>query len=168
MRSVLITALSLFATLAAVGQVSAAPSSDDALEARSPFPSPALEARAPEPSNKKRSPITKRSKQLTMTPSQQFSQQLCPFGMSVCPIASAAGVSTTAPSSLLGWITEGFECVDFEEDLTSCGGCGSMDVRRDCTAIPGAFGVSCIANACHIDSCKTGFSLSADGKACVN
>lgn len=51
----------------------------------------------------------------------EASAHLCPESMTVCPITG------TAPSTLSGWIQEGYECVDTQEDLTSCGGCSTLD-----------------------------------------
>ena len=90
------------------------------IEARAPTPS--LAARAPAPSARS---VAKRAlKQKPLTPEEAMSQHLCPSPMRACPIDSQS-----SPKTLLDWIQEGFECVDPQEDLTSCGGCGSIDVR---------------------------------------
>ncbi|THH29050.1 hypothetical protein EUX98_g5135 [Antrodiella citrinella] len=164
MRSTLYTALSLL-SLAIFAQASALP--DASVVALSSSPSPALEARAPQPSNAKRSPHSKR-KQTPLSPEEQMSRHLCPLGMNVCPIPlENLNTVPLIPTTLLKWIEEGFECVDLQEDLTSCGGCGSVNASHDCTTIPNALGVSCIAGVCHVDTCKSGFTLAADGKTCV-
>ncbi|KAI0076062.1 hypothetical protein K474DRAFT_1675880 [Panus rudis PR-1116 ss-1] len=161
MRASIYSALSLVA-LFTVGQVSALPSPDASVEARNASPSPALQARSPAPSGayKKRS-MTKRQ-QRPLSPVEELSRQLCPFGMSVCPISSSS-----SPSTLLGWIHDGYECVYHDSDLNSCGGCGTVNVSHDCTTIPNAVGVSCVSGQCRVDSCKSGFTLAEDGKTCV-
>lgn len=130
MRSSVYAALSLL-SFAALVSASALPNPSPAIVARSPIPSPALEARSPQPSYSKRAPHVKR-KQILLSPEEEMSRHLCPFGMSVCPIPSESGVigtSPTTPTTLLKWIEDGFECADMDNDLTSCGGCGSIDVR---------------------------------------
>ncbi|PCH34270.1 hypothetical protein WOLCODRAFT_135598 [Wolfiporia cocos MD-104 SS10] len=170
MRSFIFAALGV--AIAVLPSPAAALPSDSVLSARNPSPavpvvprapgpSPAWrrhEARAPVPSNYKRS----KREQLPIAPVQDISQQLCPLSMSVCPL------SASKPGSLSEWIEQGFECVDLTEDLTSCGGCGSLDTQYDCTAIPGALGVSCQASNCRVHSCKSGFTLAPDGKTCVS
>ncbi|KAH8094724.1 hypothetical protein BXZ70DRAFT_1010014 [Cristinia sonorae] len=169
MRTILFATLSLSASLALL-QVSALPSPSPALIARDGSPTPVtLEARSPQPSNAKRGP--RKRNQIPLSPEEQMSRHLCPSGMSVCPITSdsdlAANIIPFVPTTLLKWIEEGFECADFGSDLTSCGGCGSVNVRYDCTAVPNALGVSCVEGACRVHSCKAGFHLAADGKTCV-
>ncbi|KAI0931626.1 hypothetical protein AcW2_000472 [Taiwanofungus camphoratus] len=173
MRTVLFSAVG-FAVLAVLSSPAAARPSDSALNARNanpvaaraPAPSAARrhEARAPVPSNYKRS----MHEQQAITPVGDISQQLCPLSMAACPISSISGTLASSPVSLSEWIEQGFECVDFSEDLTSCGGCGSVDAQYDCTAVPNALHVSCNVGSCRVDSCKPGYSLAPDGKTCVS
>ncbi|TCD63343.1 hypothetical protein EIP91_005644 [Steccherinum ochraceum] len=142
------------------------------LVARSPHPSPypILEARAPSPSSylTKRGPREKR-KQTLLSPQEQLNRKLCPQGMAVCPILpQSAALRMSAPMSttLMKWMEEGYECTDFE-DFFSCGGCGTVDIKHDCTMIPNALGVSCEQGSCRVYSCKSGFHLADDGKTCV-
>ncbi|KAG8903498.1 hypothetical protein FRB99_003212 [Tulasnella sp. 403] len=66
----------------------------------------------------------------------------------------------------------GFECVNVQSDAESCGGCidvdakGNADKGRDCTALPGVNVVYCVDGGCQIESCRKGFTLSADAKSC--
>jgi len=165
MRSTLYAALSLL-SLVALAHASVLP--DVVIVARSPSPSHTLEARAPQPSVTKRGPRVKR-KQIPLSPEEEMSHHLCPLGMSVCPMPSESSALTTrpVPTTLLQWIQEGFECADLDYDLTSCGGCGSVNARHDCTTIPNALGVSCMEGACRVETCKPGFTLAAGGRTCV-
>jgi len=97
-----------------------------------------------------------------ITAEENVSSQLCPLSMSACPITAST------PSSLSEWIEQGFECVEFSEDLTSCGGCGIIDAQYDCTAIPGALGVACDMGSCRVHTCRPGYSLAPDGMTCVS
>jgi len=184
MRSFLFSAIGL-AVIAILSAPVAALPSDKALNARN---SPSLVARAPGPSLAARAPspsaASKRHDARSPSPSSSFkkrstseqhpvatlsdiSRHLCPSKMSVCPIASSSGAPASIPATVSEWIEEGFECVDFDADLTSCGGCGSVDAKYDCTAVPGALGVSCVAGGCRVDSCKAGYVLATDNATCV-
>ncbi|PLW46569.1 hypothetical protein PCASD_07385 [Puccinia coronata f. sp. avenae] len=68
----------------------------------------------------------------------------CPAGLSACPVSSA-GYST------------GFECLDVQQEVTSCGGCSSTGQGVDCTAIKGASSTGCAQGKCTIFSCKPGY-----------
>jgi len=64
------------------------------------------------------------------------------------------------------------ECVDVMNDLWSCGGCelssfADEQVGIDCTVIPNVAGVSCLAGACKVESCRRGFQLDEDEISCV-
>lgn len=122
-----ISTLALLA-VAAVNPVVARPGGEPSLVARAP--SPSLVARAPSPSLAARAPapsgsFTKRAlRQKPLSPEEAVAQQLCPGTMRACPIDAQS-----SPATLLEWIQEGFECVDPQEDLTSCGGCGTTDIK---------------------------------------
>ena len=62
--------------------------------------------------------------------------QLCPKGLSACPIA--------VPSGLTG----DYECLDTAHELESCGGCASTGEGQDCTAIRGIWNVGCVQGRC--------------------
>jgi len=57
----------------------------------------------------------------------------------------------------------GWECVNTQADLESCGGCARPTeggrVGVDCTAIVGANGVACVDGSCQVASCLRGFKL---------
>ncbi|EMD42250.1 hypothetical protein CERSUDRAFT_110777 [Gelatoporia subvermispora B] len=195
MRSSLFSAVGLaLLTLFSAASPGAALPNDSALKARSGpslvarAPGPSLAARAPGPSLAARAPVpsagTKRHDARAPVPSSGFkkrstleqqpiasigdiSRHLCPSKMSVCPITHSPDASTSTPTTILEWIEDGFECVDFDADLTSCGGCGSFDAKYDCTTVPGALGVSCVAGGCRVDSCKSGYVPASDNKSCV-
>ncbi|GJE89558.1 hypothetical protein PsYK624_056610 [Phanerochaete sordida] len=159
------TLLYVFTLLAAASPIAALPSSDATHVARN---APSLQARSPSPSLAARSPapsgsLKKRAlRQKPLTPEQAIWKHLCPMSMRACPIDAAS-----APTTLTEWIRDGFECVDTTEDLTSCGGCGGVDVKYDCTAISGSDAVSCTRGECRVDSCQEGYTLSLDSKSCI-
>jgi len=41
-----------------------------------------------------------------------------------------------------------YECIDFANELESCGGCASAGEGQDCSAIPNAVSVGCEAGSC--------------------
>jgi hypothetical protein len=57
-----------------------------------------------------------------------FSSELCPDTLSVCPVAPA-GSLTSKPKSVQELNSIGFECVDFKTDLGFCGGCSAYKAR---------------------------------------
>ncbi|KAJ3473835.1 hypothetical protein NLI96_g12799 [Meripilus lineatus] len=140
MRSVLCIVLSVFLFLL---PVSAYPGYGQDIDARAdevvdyhwPKPSGTHHwKREPYPSPKPGHPheYKKRAEQETVvTPPHDgdFSRDLCPYGMTACPINAVQGHTCSKPTSLLDWIREGFECTDVQVDLNSCGGCGSVDRR---------------------------------------
>ncbi|KAG0702734.1 hypothetical protein DFH29DRAFT_999120 [Suillus ampliporus] len=88
----------------------------------------------------------------------------CLNGLAACPVLSTPG---QFPRTFVEWEAIGFECVDFTADLGSCGGCSSLDpIEHDCTKIPHAQGVACVAGECQISSCQPGYSLQIDGQGC--
>ncbi|KAK7695107.1 hypothetical protein QCA50_002297 [Cerrena zonata] len=133
-----------------------------AYEARSPIPSRALEARAPKPSRAFDRRSTLEEEQIAMSEEEMISNALCPYALTACP-----NNPNSRPTSIESWLREGFECVDVQSDLNSCGGCATVSESRDCTTIPNAVGVSCIAGSCRIDSCQSGFVQSINGTSCV-
>ncbi|GJJ09672.1 hypothetical protein Clacol_003896 [Clathrus columnatus] len=58
----------------------------------------------------------------------------CPNNYEACPIPGLTGMY--------------LECLDTTAELTSCGGCTSMDEGQDCTMIEGAWNVGCEAGSC--------------------
>ncbi|KAK4054891.1 hypothetical protein OIV83_000815 [Microbotryomycetes sp. JL201] len=103
---------------------------------------------------------------------------LCPAGERACPIAGSKSFlkarstdfhefrltnTAAAPSFPSG----GFECLDTQYSIESCGGCASMGEGRNCLEISFVNGVGCDAGKCTIFSCQVGFKLSKDGTACI-
>ncbi|TFK56868.1 hypothetical protein OE88DRAFT_1640692 [Heliocybe sulcata] len=152
------------------------------IEARAPQPSkrapaPAPSKRAPEPQPSKRAPQPQPSKRAPEPqPSKRsmveqiaiynedLSAKFCPAPSKACPI----GRVSKMPETLAEWDGVEFECVGFNVDLKACGGCGTVDVSHDCTAIPNALAVACVQGGCQVSSCKPGFtpSLTAPG-SCI-
>ncbi|KAI0633385.1 hypothetical protein C8Q77DRAFT_1259496 [Trametes polyzona] len=96
-------------------------------------------------------------------------RRACPAGHQSCPVYG----STLRRRGYL----KGYECVDVQNDLESCGGCVAHDSPfgertagggRDCSAIPNADGVRCVDGACVIAKCEHGYVLSPDGENCVD
>lgn len=158
-------------------------SNTDVLPARAP--SPVVEARAPAPEPSGSRLLTRglrKRKQRVMSEEDIISDHLCPQPLRVCPLSGES-----RPSTMAEWIDEGFECVNHEEDLYSCGGCSTVDEqyvffshfsqgshtcsrccgRHDCTKIEGALNVACTRGSCRVDSCTTGYTRSLDGKSCI-
>ncbi|EGO00780.1 hypothetical protein SERLA73DRAFT_178714 [Serpula lacrymans var. lacrymans S7.3] len=97
-----------------------------------------------------------------------LSPLLCPASMNACPVASTSlPAANTMPTTLAEWADIDVECVDFTVDLHSCGGCSAVDAMHDCSSISGASGVSCIVGQCYVSSCRSGYTLTADNKACI-
>lgn len=72
----------------------------------------------------------------------------CPHNEIACPMKSG-----------------GFECLDPEVTLDSCGGCASLGTGLDCRNITGTEEVGCNAGICVVLTCQKGFKL-LDG-SCV-
>jgi len=81
--------------------------------------------------------------------------QLCPLGLTACPITSLSGPLTD------------FECLDITNELESCGGCASIGQGEDCTAIRGAWNVGCEQGRCAVYTCAPGFKRARDGGSCL-
>ncbi|KAI5477361.1 hypothetical protein MNV49_006426 [Pseudohyphozyma bogoriensis] len=82
-------------------------------------------------------------RQATARMSRRRETRLCPEGFEAC--ASKVG----------------FECVNINEDLESCGGCPGTAESVDCTALSGVSSVACTAGACIVSGCDIGFELIA-------
>ncbi|GAA5853437.1 hypothetical protein JCM5353_006968 [Sporobolomyces roseus] len=61
----------------------------------------------------------------------------------------------------------GYECINVQEALDSCGGCASTGEGRDCTKIRGAVGVTCAESRCKVSYCRPGWKVAMSGEACV-
>ncbi|TBU46257.1 hypothetical protein BD309DRAFT_858489 [Dichomitus squalens] len=95
-------------------------------------------------------------------------RDVCPRGTRSCPLYGAA-------SGGRGFL-RGYECVDVQNALESCGGCAlnespfgepSADGGRDCSAIPFADDVGCRKGRCVVEKCRDGYVPTADRGSCV-
>lgn len=87
--------------------------------------------------------------------SLQWDATICPKGLTTCPIFAN------------GLATGDSECVDTYSDLTSCGGCASLNTGKDCSKIPYATLASCHGGECVVEECSSGYSVSDDETSCV-
>lgn len=150
-----------------------------------------LQPRAPQPS--RRMGATKRSKKIEPLKKKDYSSFLCPGGSVACPIpgdeVSPSSVEALEKSlnSLADWFKVGFECVELETELNSCGGClalGSGYVEfivyfmcfyshnafynsQDCALIENARTTGCESGSCQVYSCFDGYVVSPDRTSCV-
>ncbi|TNY22368.1 antifreeze glycopeptide AFGP poly protein [Rhodotorula diobovata] len=79
-----------------------------------------------------------------------FKRRACPMSHTACAIEGA----------------KGFECVDTASNLEQCGACAS-EGGVDCTSLPGAEAVGCVAGTCEIWSCADGYQFDSATSACV-
>lgn len=61
-------------------------------------------------------------------------------------------------------IDGGYECLDLEVEVASCGGCVSKNEGENCLLIKGADGVGCLKGKCVVLSVKEGFTLGENGR----
>ncbi|PLW46602.1 hypothetical protein PCANC_06132 [Puccinia coronata f. sp. avenae] len=87
--------------------------------------------------------------------SQNSGKEQCPTGLSACPISSGLGASSS------------FECIDVQQEVTSCGGCSTTGKGVDCTTLKGVASSGCSDGQCKIFSCKTGYQYSATHNVCI-
>ncbi|PLW17664.1 hypothetical protein PCANC_10897 [Puccinia coronata f. sp. avenae] len=87
--------------------------------------------------------------------SQNSDKEQCPTGLSACPISSGLGASSS------------FECIDVQQEVTSCGGCATTGKGVDCTTLKGVASSGCSDGQCKIFSCKTGYQYSAAHNVCI-
>lgn len=133
------------------GMMRAAPAKPAAVVARKPAPDAAAQQQAKaakrnlqpvkraEPSS--RYGLKKRAKVEKKQEKKDYSSFLCPGGSVACPApvtiksGSAKGVVERVLSpdelsrqlnSLADWFKVGFECIEFENELNSCGGCVTL------------------------------------------
>ncbi|GAA5988908.1 hypothetical protein JCM10908_006224 [Rhodotorula pacifica] len=100
---------------------------------------------------------------------------LCPAGEQACPIAGSttfdqavallqSGVELTTFLNASG----GYECLDTQGSLESCGGCASTGHGQDCTLIAHAGNVGCEQGRCIVSSCRFGYIPTAAFDGCVS
>lgn len=97
----------------------------------------------------------------------------CPGGSVACPIpgdeVSPSSVEALEKSlnSLADWFKVGFECVELETELNSCGGCLALGSGQDCALIENARTTGCENGSCQVYSCFDGYVVSPDRTSCV-
>ena len=85
-----------------------------------------LQARAPQPSRRMGQRRSKKSEPLKK---KDYSSFLCPGGSVACPIVFDAITEESVTkldgslNSLADWFKVGFECMELDTELNSCGGC---------------------------------------------
>ncbi|EIW71570.1 hypothetical protein M231_07284 [Tremella mesenterica] len=152
------------------------------IPAPQPVPAPAsgtldapakLQPRAPQPSRRMGQRRTNKAEQLKK---KDYSSFLCPGGSVACPIPPPSLEDITPASisslemglnSLADWFKVGFECIELDTELNSCGGCLALGSGQDCSLIPNARMTGCEAGACSVYSCYDGYVVSPDRTTCV-
>ncbi|KAL7409580.1 hypothetical protein BDY24DRAFT_372445 [Mrakia frigida] len=94
-------------------------------------------------------PSAYKKRKRTVEPSAFIGGKVCPVGEQACPLSTG----------------NAFECVNVEDNLSSCGGC-IVGHGIDCSDLPGTNEVSCSSGKCVVESCLRGWSLSSQGE-CV-
>lgn len=133
-----------------------------------------LQPRAPQPS--RRMGAQKRAKKAEPLKKKDYSSFLCPGGSVACPIPPESleditpqSVTTLEQSlnSLADWFKVGFECVELDSELNSCGGCLALGAGQDCSLIANARATGCETGSCAVYSCYDGYVVSPDRQTCV-
>ncbi|WWC58431.1 uncharacterized protein I303_100971 [Kwoniella dejecticola CBS 10117] len=129
-----------------------------------------LQARRPQPS--RRMGAQKRNKKVEPLKKKDYSSFLCPGGSIACPISdevTSDSISRLENSlnSLADWFKVGFECVELDTELNSCGGCLALGSGQDCSLIANARATGCEAGTCQVYSCFDGYVVSPDRQTCV-
>ncbi|WVR05767.1 hypothetical protein IAU60_002792 [Kwoniella sp. DSM 27419] len=132
-----------------------------------------LQPRAPQPS--RRMGAQKRAKKVEPLKKKDYSSFLCPGGSVACPIPPASGEITmesaaaldSSLKSLADWFKVGFECVELDTELNSCGGCLALGAGQDCSTINNAKATGCEAGVCQVYSCFDGYVVTPDRQSCV-
>lgn len=98
---------------------------------------------------------------------------LCPGSETACPIAGSASFLVSQASGFAAFkagdahATGGYECLDTQYALESCGGCASMGEGVNCLEISNSSGVGCSAGVCQVFSCESGYKPNLDATGCV-
>lgn len=80
---------------------------------------------------------------------QKRDESSCPSSEVACPIS---------------FLSENLECLDTQTELSSCGGCVTLDAGENCLKIPGAQGVGCLSGSCVVFSVEAGWKLNEEGR----
>ncbi|GAA6033402.1 hypothetical protein JCM8097_006733 [Rhodosporidiobolus ruineniae] len=105
----------------------------------------------------------------------QAPRTLCPNDEVACPILSSTTYDEAVKHHFAtkGEVTGvmagkgGYECINVQEALDSCGGCASTGEGVNCSAIRGSAGVGCHLGKCVVFSCQPGWKPSLKGDKCV-
>lgn len=81
-----------------------------------------------------------------------YRRQLADTEQRLCPNAQ----ETSCPISANG---NGHECIDIQTEITSCGGCESLNEGENCLAIEGADTVGCELGQCRVFSALPGYEI---------
>ncbi|KNZ60339.1 hypothetical protein VP01_1568g2 [Puccinia sorghi] len=73
-----------------------------------------------------------------------------------CPISETSEFTPSTP----------YECLDTQQELTSCGGCVTLGNGTNCATLRGAGMSGCSNGKCTIFSCARGFKFSKRDQAC--
>ncbi|OCF55621.1 hypothetical protein L486_07106 [Kwoniella mangroviensis CBS 10435] len=135
-------------------------------------PADKLQPRAPQPS--RRMGAQKRAKKVEPLKKKDYSSFLCPGGSVACPIPTSDDITPesvnnleTSLNSLADWFKVGFECVELDSELNSCGGCLALGAGQDCSLIANARATGCESGTCQVYSCFDGYVVSPDRQTCV-
>ncbi|ORY34836.1 hypothetical protein BCR39DRAFT_133020 [Naematelia encephala] len=140
-------------------------------EAAGPLDAPSkLQPRAPTPS--RRMGQVKRAKKAEPIKKKDYSSFLCPGGSVACPIpahesSQSPEALSTSLNSLADWFKIGFECIELDSELNSCGGCLALGSGQDCSSIANARATGCESGSCAVYSCFDGYVVSPDRSTCV-
>lgn len=121
MTGVRVVALALIGSILASAAPAPQPNTVDTAKRQSPSLTSRMGARAA-------------SKRKAAVEPKDFSTFLCPVGSYACPAVDdlsavtpeSAATLTASLTSLADWMTTGFECVEFDTELSQCGGCLSL------------------------------------------
>jgi len=98
----------------------------------------------------------------------------CPQGEEACPVIGsqslAAAMAASKAQGLLKFNPDtkgGYECIDTQSSLESCGGCASIGAGQDCTKLPHASSMGCSEGKCVIFKCSIGFVANKAGTKCI-
>ncbi|KAI5476359.1 tenascin XB [Pseudohyphozyma bogoriensis] len=102
--------------------------------------------------------------------------KLCPGSETACPIVGSASFMLAQASGFEIFrvpdqrglrAAGGYECLDTQYSIESCGGCASMGEGINCLQVPHSAGVGCSAGACVVFSCEAGYKPNFDSTGCV-
>ncbi|ORX37778.1 hypothetical protein BD324DRAFT_650324 [Kockovaella imperatae] len=152
-----------FIAAAAPYPVPATPVTPAAPAQLQPRQAPAASKRMGKRKVKKSAPMAKKD----------YSSFLCPGGSVACPVhvgdITPATVTSLQSSldTLADWFKVGFECMELDTELNSCGGCLALGQGQDCSLIENAKATGCEDGHCQVYSCFDGYVVASDRQSCV-